>query len=131
MNKSLSLWEEFSRCCCFSERRGHGYPKSIEEDVVNGNIEEVRTLTQTALDKNLSPMDILNNGLVKGMERIGKLFECQEVFVPEILLAAMAMKEGLSLLKPFLEKREIPLLGKWSSAQWKGMSMISVKILSP
>jgi len=86
--------------------------KSIEEDVVNGNIEEVKTLTQAALDKNFSPMDILNNGLVKGMERIGKLFECQEVFVPEILLAAMAMKEGLSILKPFLEKREIPPVGK-------------------
>lgn len=86
--------------------------KSIEEEVVNGNIEEVKNLTQAALDKNFSPMDILNNGLVKGMERIGKLFECQEVFVPEILLAAMAMKEGLSLLKPFLEKRNIPPVGK-------------------
>jgi 5-methyltetrahydrofolate--homocysteine methyltransferase len=86
--------------------------KNIEEEVVKGNIDEVKTQTQAALDKNFSPMDILNNGLVKGMERIGKLFECQEVFVPEILLAAMAMKEGLSILKPFLEKREIPPVGK-------------------
>jgi 5-methyltetrahydrofolate--homocysteine methyltransferase len=86
--------------------------KSIEEAVVQGNIEEVKTLTQTALDKNFSPTDILNNGLMRGMEKIGVLFERQEVFVPELLLAAMAMKEGLSLLKPALEKSNIPPVGK-------------------
>ena len=86
--------------------------KDIEEEVVQGNIEEVKTLTQKALDHNLSPTDILNNGLMKGMERVGALFERQEVFVPELLLAAMAMKEGLSLLKPALEKSNIPPIGK-------------------
>ena len=86
--------------------------KSIEEAVVSRSVEEVKTLTQTALDKNVPPTDILNKGLLKGLETIGDLYERQEIFVPELLLAAMAMKEGLSLLKPILEKRHIPPIGK-------------------
>ena len=56
--------------------------KSIEEAVVAGNIEEINTLTQTALDKNFSPTDILNNALLRGLEIVGGQFERQEIFVP-------------------------------------------------
>ena len=45
--------------------------KSIEEAVVSRSVEEVKTLTQTALDKNVPPTDILNKGLLKGLETIG------------------------------------------------------------
>jgi len=86
--------------------------KRIEEAVVNYSIEDVKTLTRTALDQNVPPSDILNQGLIKGLEIIGDLYERQQMFVPELLLAGMAMKEGLSLLKPTLEKRNIPPLGK-------------------
>ena len=86
--------------------------KRIEEAVVNYRIEDVKTLTRTALDQNVPPSDILNQGLIKGLEIIGDLYERQQMFVPELLLAGMAMKEGLSLLKPTLEKRNIPPLGK-------------------
>jgi 5-methyltetrahydrofolate--homocysteine methyltransferase len=86
--------------------------KSIEEAVVAGNIEEIKTLTQTALDKNFSPTDILNKALLRGLEIVGGQFERQEIFVPELLLAAMTMKEGLSLLRPILEKSNISPVGK-------------------
>ncbi|MEW6410137.1 MAG: corrinoid protein [Nitrospirota bacterium] len=86
--------------------------KSIEDAVVQRNIQDVKTLTQTALDNNITPTDILNKGLIRGLEIIGDLFERQEIFVPELLLSAMAMKEGLSLLKPILEKSDIPPIGK-------------------
>jgi 5-methyltetrahydrofolate--homocysteine methyltransferase len=86
--------------------------KRIEEAVVKYSIEDVKTLTRTALDQNVPPSDILNQGLIKGLEIIGDLYERQQIFVPELLLAGMAMKEGLSLLKPTLEKRNIPPLGK-------------------
>lgn len=86
--------------------------KSIEEAVVAGNIEEINTLTQTALDKNFSPTDILNNALMRGLEIVGGQFERQEIFVPELLLAAMTMKEGLSVLRPILEKGSISPVGK-------------------
>lgn len=86
--------------------------KGIEEAVVKYSIEDVKTLTRTALDQNVPPSDILNQGLIKGLEIIGDLYERQQIFVPELLLAGMAMKEGLSLLKPTLQKRNIPPLGK-------------------
>ncbi len=86
--------------------------KQIEEAVVRGSIEETSNLTQAALAANLAPMDILDNGLIKGLEVIGQKFSCQEVFVPELLMAAMAMKGGLSLLQPILEQRNIPAIGK-------------------
>jgi len=86
--------------------------KRIEEAVVKYSIEDVKTLTRTALEQNVPPSDILNQGLIKGLGTIGDLYERQQIFVPELLLAGMAMKEGLSLLKPSLEKRNIPPLGK-------------------
>ncbi len=84
----------------------------IEDAVVRRNPQEVKALTQTALGNKVPPMDILDKGLIKGLEIIGQKFACQEIFVPELLLAAMAMKEGLTLLKPILEKSNIPFTGK-------------------
>jgi 5-methyltetrahydrofolate--homocysteine methyltransferase len=86
--------------------------KNIEDAVVRRSIDDVKTLTQTALTRNVPPTEILSKGLIKGLDVIGKMFECQEIFVPELLLAAMAMKEGLSLLQPILEKSDIPPIGK-------------------
>ncbi|MBM4315544.1 MAG: cobalamin-binding protein, partial [Deltaproteobacteria bacterium] len=86
--------------------------KSIEEAVLKGKFEEVKTLTQQALDQKIPPNDILNKGLIQGLEKVGKLFECQEIFVPELLMAGMAMKEALTLLRPILEKSDIPPVGK-------------------
>ncbi len=86
--------------------------KSIEDAITNRDIEEVKALTQKALDRQIHPNDILNKGLIKGLETIGNLFERQEIFVPELLMAGMAMTEALALLKPALEKSDVPPVGK-------------------
>ena len=86
--------------------------KSIEEGVVKGQMDEVKRLTQQALDQGFPVSDILNKGLIKGLEKVGKLFECQEIFVPELLMAGMAMKDALTILKPIMEKSDIPPVGK-------------------
>ncbi len=86
--------------------------KSIEDAVVRRNIAEVKELTQKALGQKVLPTDILNGGLIKGLEIIGSLFERQEIFVPELLMAGMAMKEALVLLRPALEKSDVPPIGK-------------------
>jgi 5-methyltetrahydrofolate--homocysteine methyltransferase len=86
--------------------------KQLEEMVVRGDIDHARELTQTALNNNASPLDILDRGLIKGLDIVGQKFEAQEYFVPELLLAAMAMKEGLALLQPILEQSDIPPLAK-------------------
>jgi 5-methyltetrahydrofolate--homocysteine methyltransferase len=86
--------------------------KSIEEAVLKGQMDGVKPLTQQALDRKISPNDILNKGLIKGLEKVGKLFERQEIFVPELLMAGMAMKNALAILQPLLEKSDIPPIGK-------------------
>ncbi|HSB06095.1 MAG TPA: corrinoid protein [Thermodesulfobacteriota bacterium] len=86
--------------------------KDIEEAVVKRDIEGVKALTQKALDQKIPPNDILNKGLIKGLETIGKLFECQEIFVPELLMAGMAMTDALALLRPSMEKSDVPPVGK-------------------
>ncbi len=86
--------------------------KSIEEAISNRNIEQVKALTQEALDRNIPPNDILNDGLIKGLATIGSLYERQEIFVPELLMAGMAMTDALVLLKPALEKGDVPQIGK-------------------
>jgi len=86
--------------------------KNIEEAVVSRKIKEVKILTQQALDQNIPPGEILNNGLIKGLATIGNLFERQEIFIPELLMAGMAMTEALTLMKPALEKSDVPPIGK-------------------
>jgi len=86
--------------------------KSIEEAVLKGQMEEVKQITQQALGQGISPGDILNKGLIRGLEKVGKLFECQEIFVPELLMAGMAIKNALAILKPLLEKSDTPPVGK-------------------
>ncbi|NWG04080.1 MAG: corrinoid protein [Syntrophaceae bacterium] len=86
--------------------------KSIEDALVKRSLNEVKELTQKALDQKISPEDILNKALIKGLDTIGKLYESQEIFVPELMLAGMAMKEALTLLKPHLEKSDVPPVGK-------------------
>jgi 5-methyltetrahydrofolate--homocysteine methyltransferase len=86
--------------------------KSIEEAVLKGQMEEVKSLTQQALDQKIAANDILNKGLIKGLETVGKLFERQEIFVPELLMAGMAMQNALTILKPILQKGDIPPIAK-------------------
>jgi 5-methyltetrahydrofolate--homocysteine methyltransferase len=86
--------------------------KSIEDAVVKRNIDKVKELTQKALDQKIPPNDILSKGLIKGLETIGRLFERQEIFVPELLMAGMAMTDALALLKPVMVKSDVPPVGK-------------------
>ena len=63
-----------------------------------GRAKNVKALVQQALDENMDPKEILNEGLLSGMMIIGAKFKNNEVFVPEVLVAAMAMNAGLSVL---------------------------------
>jgi len=76
--------------------------QALADQLFAGKQEEVKRLTQQAIDEGLAPADILTNGLVKGMERVGIKFKNNEIYVPEVLIAARAMKAGMALLKPRL-----------------------------
>ncbi len=86
--------------------------KDIKDALMRGDRESVLKLTKAALDAGISVPEILNNGLIAGMEIIGTRFKNNEVFIPEVLIAAKAMHTGMALLEPHFLKCGIKPLGK-------------------
>ncbi len=76
--------------------------ESIAESLIKGKADEVKTLVEQALGDGTPPADILNNGLLAGMGVVGERFKKNEVYVPEVLIAARAMKAGSEILQPKL-----------------------------
>ena len=74
----------------------------ISELLQKGKAKNVKALVQQALDENMDPKEILNDGLLAGMMTIGAKFKNNEEFVPEVLVAARAMNAGLTVLEPKL-----------------------------
>lgn len=85
--------------------------QTISEKLQQGNMPEVVTLTKQAVSDGLQPSDILD-GLLSGMGIIGEKFKNNEVFVPEVLIAARAMNAGLDVIKPLLEEQGVEPIGK-------------------
>lgn len=77
-----------------------------------GRAQNVKTLVQQAIEEGYQPQNILNDGLISGMTIIGGRFKRNEVFVPEVLVAARAMNAGLEILRPALIKSGIKPIGK-------------------
>ena len=77
-----------------------------------GKAKDVKLLVQQALDEGIAPVDILNEGLIGGMTIIGGKFKRNEVFVPEVLVAARAMNSGLEILRPALVASGTRSVGK-------------------
>lgn len=75
--------------------------------VENGKLAAAKLLTQTLLAEGRKPLEIVEQGLVPGMSSIGEKFKNNEVFVPEMLIAARAMKEAMALLEPLLAEAGI------------------------
>ncbi|MCX7591400.1 MAG: B12-binding domain-containing protein, partial [Kiritimatiellae bacterium] len=72
----------------------------IAENLIKGRANDVKALVQQALDAGESPAKILNEGLLAGMSIVGERFKKNEVYVPEVLIAARAMKAGMAVLQP-------------------------------
>jgi 5-methyltetrahydrofolate--homocysteine methyltransferase len=70
--------------------------------VEGGKRNDAKAITQTLLDQGMKPLEIVEQGLVPGMSSIGEKFKNNEVFVPEMLIAARAMKECMGILEPLL-----------------------------
>ena len=83
----------------------------ISEKLQRGKAKDVSALVTQALEANISPEMILNEGLVVGMNIIGDKFRENQVFVPEVLVAARAMNAGLKILKPALSAEGVEPLG--------------------
>ncbi|MCK5655417.1 MAG: corrinoid protein [Candidatus Aureabacteria bacterium] len=79
----------------------------LKKAVFEGNIPEVQNIVKALLEEGNNPLDILNSGLISAMEEIGVRFKNNEIYVPEVLMSARAMKEGLNIVKPLLSAGEI------------------------
>lgn len=85
--------------------------KELSHYLQQGNCEKVSMLTRQAVEK-IPPKEILNNGLIAGMNVIGEKYKAHEIFLPDVLLAAKAMHTGIDILKPLFLKEGIPTRGK-------------------
>jgi 5-methyltetrahydrofolate--homocysteine methyltransferase len=84
----------------------------IAESLQKGDDPQVGALTGEALAQGIPAGDVLQNGLIAGMNVVGEQFRLREIFLPDVLLAARAMYAGLDLLRPHLAREGVPLRGK-------------------
>jgi len=92
----------------------------ISEALQRGDAEKVEELVKKALEENLTPKKILEDGLIKGMDIIGTKFKKNEVYVPEVLIAARAMHAGMDVLKPKLIESGVKNIGTVAIGTVKG-----------
>jgi len=81
---------------------------------------DVARLVQEALDQGIAPEEVLTQGLVAGMDEVGKDFKAGELYVPEVLIAARAMHAGMDILRPLLAESDVPSTGKFVIGTVKG-----------
>lgn len=86
--------------------------KTIYAGVINGEQKTVAAAVQAALNAGIDPATILNQAMIAAMGEVGRLFEQGEYYVPEMLVAARAMKSGLELLRPALTAANVQAIGK-------------------
>ena len=86
--------------------------ESVAQCLITGNLGEIKGQVQELIDAGTAPLDIINEGLIGGMNIVGPRFKAGEMFVPEVLMAAKAMGAGVELVKPLLGGDDMPSLGK-------------------
>lgn len=85
--------------------------QGIRDALAAGDRTQVAALTRRAVDEGIAIKDILDRGLIAGMETIGNKFKASEIFIPEVLISAKAMHTGMDILKPHFQKSGIKPVG--------------------
>jgi corrinoid protein of di/trimethylamine methyltransferase len=76
--------------------------RELYDSVLGGNARKAHDATQAAIESGIAPMTLITESMVPAMDEVGRLFEAEEYFVPELLLAGRAMKSAMELLRPLL-----------------------------
>ena len=84
----------------------------ISDNLQKGKHKIVKELVEKALTDGITPQEILTEGLLSGMDKVGEKFKSNDVYIPEILIAARAMKTGVDVLKPYLQESGASSKGK-------------------
>ena len=94
--------------------------KALHDAVVDGDAKSAKALTDAAIKAGVQPGDLLGKALIPAMDEVGRRFECNEYFVPELLISARAMKGSMELIRPLLAKSGIQPVGKVAIGTVKG-----------
>jgi 5-methyltetrahydrofolate--homocysteine methyltransferase len=86
--------------------------KALADAVIKGDQNTAMEITKAALAEGTAPKSILNEGLIAGMDVVGKRFKNNEVYIPEVLISARAMKMAMQILEPELVKAGVKPIGK-------------------
>lgn len=84
----------------------------LAQGILSGSDDQVKALTKALIDSGNNPIEIINQGLIAGMNIVGTRFKNGDMFVPEVLMAARAMAEGIALVKPLIAEADMPSAGK-------------------
>lgn len=94
--------------------------QEIAQGVIRGRSAEVQKAIQEALDAGVNPVSIITDGLIAGMQVIADRFRKNEVYVPEVLIAARAMTAGLTLVKPLISESDLQPVARMVIGTVKG-----------
>ncbi len=92
----------------------------LHDAILNGDAKTAVAVTQEALAENVPPLELVQKYMVPAMDQVGQRFECEEYFVPELLLAARAMKGSLALIRPLLVASGAEPVGRVAIGTVKG-----------
>ena len=84
----------------------------LHNAILNGDLKAAVAVTKQALAEHVDPVELVNDYMVPAMDEVGRRFECEEYFVPELLLSGRAMKGSLELLRPLLAAQGAETAGR-------------------
>lgn len=79
--------------------------EEMAQSIIDGEVEDAEELAQESIEKGIDPLDAINKGFVKGLDYVGEEFGCGAMFLPDLVLAAEAMKAAVAVLEPELARR--------------------------
>jgi len=85
--------------------------QDLADAIINGDNVASKEITQKLLEQGVNPVEVLDEGLIAGMDVVGKRFKANEMYIPEVLIAARAMHAAMDILKPLLAKSDVPSRG--------------------
>jgi 5-methyltetrahydrofolate--homocysteine methyltransferase len=94
--------------------------KAMSENLINGKADAVKQMVEAAVKEGVNPEKILKEGLIAGMDEVGRRFKANEFYVPEVLIAARAMDWGMKVLEPQLVKAGVKPVAKVAIGTVKG-----------
>ena len=84
----------------------------LYQSILKGNAPDAKMYTQKALEEDIPPQEIISTGMNSAMEEVGIRFSRNELFLPEMMIAARAMKEGMGIIEPYIVGKSVAVMGK-------------------